>query len=286
MKRKILQRLGHVSWLRFGIRDRIIRLMHNPDTCESEDFIVPFFGATYRGNFDTFIDWSVFYYGAYAKEELRLFDDFLQTLDKPIVIDVGANIGHHTLFAALRSTRVVSFEPFMEVAEKLEQKVEDNLLSNVSLFKCALGEKNEMAVYSKPQGHNTGTGSFVKNQKNIETLNLPIRIGDELFDEHKINDVDFIKIDTEGFEPSVLRGLKKIMHRCRPIVFFEWSQNENRSKENDNESLFPSDYTFFQFVPDTVVMYVLENQHTDSIYCQITGTMVIYLLFLTNILIE
>lgn len=259
MIRKILQQLGHLDWLRFGIRDRIIRLIHNPDTCNSGEFTVPFFGGTYTGNFDTFLDWSVFYYGAYSKEELRLFDDFLRTIKEPIVLDVGANVGHHTLFAAMRSKQVISFEPFLDVAMKLEQKITDNKLSNVSLFKCALGEKNETAIYVKPKGHNTGTGSFAKCEKDGDTLQLPIKIGDEMLAEHGITDVHFVKIDTEGFEPFVLSGLRKTMARCRPLVFFEWTQEEKKLIKKNFKNLFPENYSFFNFISDTVVLWLFRK---------------------------
>jgi len=80
-----------------------------------------------------------------------------------------------------------------------------------------------------------------------------------VFEEHGIDDVHFIKIDTEGFEPYVLRGLNNTLNRCRPIVFFEWSQNERKGSEDNKRKLFPPDYTFFQFVPDTVQMYLFRK---------------------------
>ena len=113
---KTLRLLGHCHWLRFGVRDRIIRLMHNPDTAASKEFDVPFFGAKYHGNFDCYLDWLVYYYGAYGQEELRLIGDVLRTLKEPVFMDVGANIGNHTLFAAKFSKLVLAFEPFEDVA--------------------------------------------------------------------------------------------------------------------------------------------------------------------------
>lgn len=252
--RKILQMLGRMEWLRFGVRDRIIRFIHNPDSCESEEFVVPFFGGTYAGNFDTFLDWSVYYYGAYAKEELRLFNDFLSTIDNPIVVDIGANIGHHTLFAAMRSKEVLTFEPFADVINKLKRKISDNDLTNVTLFECALGERNETAIYVKPKGCNTGTGSFAKSGNEGEMLSLPIKIGDEILAQHQITNVHFIKIDTEGFEPFVLKGLRETLGRCRPLVFFEWTQGERALDEQKFQSLFPENYKFYVFIPDTVFL--------------------------------
>jgi FkbM family methyltransferase len=252
--RNVMQTLGRQEWLRFGVRDRLIRLAHDPDRCSPEGFTVPFFGARYSGNFDTFIDWSVYYYGAYAKEELRLLDDFLGTMNDPVFMDVGANIGHHTLFAAMRSKRVFAFEPFKAVADKLKHKLKENQVSNVTLLDCALGEQNEEASYTMPVGHNTGTGSFASVKDGGEVLSLPIRVGDEVVDEQHIASLDFIKIDTEGFEPFVLKGLAGTLNRCRPLVFFEWTQDERNKLDRAWTSLFPAGYRFYSFIQDTVVM--------------------------------
>jgi FkbM family methyltransferase len=233
--------------------------MHNPDTCGSEEFMVDFFGSKYRGNFDTFIDWSVFYYGAYSREELRLIDDFLQTINDPVFVDVGANIGHHTLFAATRAKKVLAFEPFAEVAKKLKQKVSDNGLTNVVLFEYALGERNENATYSKPGTHNTGTGSFAKQEGPSETLTLPIKIGDEVLALNDLTDIHFIKIDTEGFEPFVLKGLKRSLEHSRPLVFFEWTQVEREKTHLAPTDLFPNNYSIYNFIPDTVVLGLLRE---------------------------
>lgn len=257
--RKILRAFASINWLRFGVKDRIIRLMHNPDTCESEDFVVDFFGAKYEGNFDTFIDWSVFYYGAYAREELRLIGDFLPTLVKPVFMDIGANIGHHALFAAARSTKVLAFEPFEDVAKKLKQKVSTNKLSNVFLFEYALGEKNENAAYSLPVGHNTGTGSFANPEGHGETLTLPIKIGDEVLAQNSLTDIHFIKIDTEGFKPFVLKGLRKSLEHSRPLVFFEWTQGERKKSSRAPSDLFPENYRIYSFIPDTVVFGIFRE---------------------------
>ena len=64
----LLRRFGHLDWLAFGIRDRIIRYFVNPDTVEGKEFVTDFFGLQYQGNLNTFIDWSVYFYGAYEKE--------------------------------------------------------------------------------------------------------------------------------------------------------------------------------------------------------------------------
>jgi hypothetical protein len=67
-------------------------MYHNPDTAKAEKFTVDFFGARYPGDFKNFLDWSVFYYGAYEKEVLKLMRSILGLLDAPITLDIGAKI--------------------------------------------------------------------------------------------------------------------------------------------------------------------------------------------------
>jgi FkbM family methyltransferase len=253
LARSLLRGLGHTEYLRFGVRDRMIRMIDNPDISGSEEFSVPFFGARYSGNFNCFLDWSVFYYGAYAREELRLMRDLLLTFDDPVVFDVGANIGHHTLFAALHARKVYAFEPFSGVAKQLLRKISENRLTNVTLFEFALGDTEGSATYTPPSSHNTGTGSFAATDTTSATILLPIRTGDQVAVENNINEVHFIKIDAEGFEPFVLRGLRRILNSCRPAVFFEWTDVRRELSKNQT-GLFPDDYRVFQFFGESVVM--------------------------------
>ena len=65
---------------------------------------------------------------------------------------------------------------------------------------------------------NLGGSKILANKKG----SIPLRTGDEC-----LNDIhtDFIKIDTEGHELSVLRGLSKTIRRCRPVIFIEVEEN-------------------------------------------------------------
>ena len=70
VKQQILRFVGHQQWLRG--RDRILRAFSHPDHQKSNPFETEFFGHPYSGNMANFIDWTVFYYGAFAIHELRL----------------------------------------------------------------------------------------------------------------------------------------------------------------------------------------------------------------------
>jgi len=252
--RHILRFIGYQHYLRFGVRDRIIRAFHNPDSCPSENFKVPFFGKFYSGNFSTFIDWSVYYYGAYSFDELDLMRDTIKGVTNPIVIDIGANIGHHSLFAATIAEQVHSFEPFPAVFEKIKEKIKINNISNITIHEIGLGESNEDLPYTPPDSCNTGTGSFTNRSKEISSrLSLPVRKGDDYLKSLNLTKIDFIKMDIEGYEPQALRGLKNTLEKYRPIVFFEWSTNERNIDVKHND-LFPCKYQIFDFITDEIVL--------------------------------
>lgn len=248
LKRRLLRALGHQHTLRFGFRDRLLRRFDDPDRTSSEEFVVPFYGAKYRGNFDTFIDWSVYYYGAYERDDLELIGDFLAALGGPVFVDVGANVGHHTLFAATRCRRVIAVEPFEPLVRRIREKIDDNSLTNVTIVACGLGERDETAPYTPSSTNNTGTGAFGVSSSG-PTVSLPIRRGDEVLAETDGSRVGFLKIDTEGFEGHVLRGFSRTLAAARPVVWVEWSERmaADRAEARD---LFPDGYLFYRRAQD------------------------------------
>jgi FkbM family methyltransferase len=138
-----------------------------------------------------------------------------------VFCDIGANIGNHALFALkfLHPTEVILFEP--------NQVAIDVLLSNLNLNgvaeRCDLSHlgiglsDTDMAGMSVvAPGRNLGAGRMVQTGGA-----LAVRRGDSaLAGRH----VDFLKIDVEGMEVSVLNGLSATIAACRPRMFVEVDQ--------------------------------------------------------------
>jgi FkbM family methyltransferase len=258
MKSRLLRLLGHQSWLRFGVRDRVIRFFCDPDDQPPRPFDVRFFGGVYSGDLSSFIDWSVYHYGAYEREELRFIEDVCARLGDPLVIDVGANVGQHALFAALRGARVIAFEPYPKVADVLESRMQQNgCADRVRLVRIALGAENGQARFIVPRGHNEGTGTLsgADDPTTFAAITVPVRIGDEILREIAPGAVHLLKIDTEGFEVQVLEGLRATLETWRPIVFFEWTPaKQSRRRSPDASDLFPAGYRFCRFIGDDNVL--------------------------------
>lgn len=244
---RLLRLFGSQNWLRFGIRDKVIRKYCNPDTVDSIEFVTDFFGLKYKGNLNSYIDWSVFFFGAYERENLLLLRGLIDGKPNPVFVDIGANVGVHSLFMSQFCNEVHSFEPNPMVRDKLEEKKGLNAISNIVVHDVGIGAHNEELPYFMPKGHNKGTGSFVEGySQNNEDSGVLLKVvwGDQFFLKLGLSKVDLIKIDVEGFEKNVLTGLKQTMQKYRPVIFLEYSEATRKSFSCLEEfmELFPKGY--------------------------------------------
>jgi len=204
----------------------------NPDHIKSEPFEVDFFGYRYTGDLSNSLDWQVYMLGAYAMHELSLLRDMSAALRTPGSVlnfyDIGANIGHHTLFMSKYADNVKSFEPYGAVRAKANQKIEQNKVANVVIYPYALGAEDGEFEYAMPSGSNQGSGSFrIENDDRPKTT-LTVKHGDVFFMRENLPKMDIIKMDVEGFESVVLNGLHDRLRSDRPIIMSEIS-GEDRS---------------------------------------------------------
>ena len=136
-----------------------------------------------------------------------------------ILLDVGANIGNHTIYAAkfLDARRIICIEPNPEAIAILRINVDLNQLhEQVDLQHLGLGLSDGpgTAAIGRTIPMNLGGAALAPQAGG------PIRLltGDELLRDQP---VDFIKIDVEGMELAVLAGLERTIAACRPNIFVE-----------------------------------------------------------------
>lgn len=161
--------------------------------------------------------------GLYEKENLQLLLHLMQHLPSPVVLDVGANIGNHTLAFATEAAHVYAFEPIPLIFALLKQNVKQNSLSNVTLLQLALSDQNDTAIINMVKNGNFGASSFDKRVTETEAVSVKRRRGDDLLADMGVERVDLVKIDVEAHELYVLRGLLNTLQRHRPIITMEWN---------------------------------------------------------------
>ena len=223
----IFRIIGHQYWLREGIRVRFIRLFYNYETINSTKFEVDYFGTLFSGNLNSFIDWRVFFLGGYEKQELDFISLIIKKISDPVFLDIGANIGTHSIYFSNFCKKVYAFEPDGEIKKKLDFNISINKINNIVTVEKALSNSNSFREFFSPIGSNKGTGSLNYNHapknnrklKKVETV-----IGDEYINQLRINKIDFIKLDVEGHEIDALSGLEKTINRFMPILLIEISK--------------------------------------------------------------
>jgi FkbM family methyltransferase len=218
--------LGHRHGWRRG-RDRWVRLLGPPTPSRSIPFVSDFNGWRFHGDLNSFLDWSVYVYGAYSRYELLLLEALakaLQNLRAPLhVADVGANIGLHSLHLSRWVETVYAFEPHAPVRESAAAHLQRNAVRNVRLLPYGLGAEDGDVTFVPPATNNLGTGRFVGSAEHVGGLQLPLRRGDAALAELQAPRLGLIKLDVEGFEAEVFRGLQQRLQSDRPVVLMEIS---------------------------------------------------------------
>lgn len=210
------------------------------------DFEADYYGLRYRGNTGNLIDAHVLFYGAFEKPVLHFLADVAS--GSGVFIDVGANVGTHSLFMARHAREVHAFEPYPPLVARLRAAIDTNGLRNVVVHEVGLGSEPGWLPFLPPPAKNLGTGSFVRDlELDVKMFpTLEIRVGDEALERLAPGAVEVIKIDVEGFEKPVLKGLARTLARDRPIVVFELTVDPDRpdafTSGEDLAAAFPDGY--------------------------------------------
>ena len=202
------------------------------------------------------IDWEEYFNGGYEPHMAHLFRLLIRA--GGVAIDVGANVGAHTLTLAHLvgpSGRVLAFEPNPVVRHKLVANLNLNGLENVSIFDTALGSMNHKLMLrvpkkDSPEASNPGLASIWALDSPHDLVEVIVRPFDDVVEELSLQHIDLVKIDVQGFEEPVLRGMRSSLSRFSPIVVFEyedWAWSKSNSQWHLVKSLFDSlDYVLWR----------------------------------------
>jgi FkbM family methyltransferase len=168
------------------------------------------------------IQQQIFWYGHYEKPVGTVLKQLLQPDN--VFLDIGANIGYFSLLAArsIPDGKVVSFEPVSYLFEALEKNVSLNKGVNILPIKIAVGEKEEEGLIYLSSADNSGMSSF-QQPENYSGQNEMVKIVtlDNWFSKSGLNKINVLKIDVEGNELAVLKGMKNIANRFKPHILLE-----------------------------------------------------------------
>jgi FkbM family methyltransferase len=166
--------------------------------------------------------------GRYENSPLILVEEFIEkkipTAKDKTVLDIGANIGNHSIFFANKFKNVYAFEPNPVTYEVLkinctfaaEQK-------NITTVNVGLSDKEGSLPFYINRSNIGGSQIIDVNHKSSkDTIQINVKTLDQLI-ELKDASVALVKIDVEGHELNVLKGAKDTISRNMPAILFEQS---------------------------------------------------------------
>jgi FkbM family methyltransferase len=175
------------------------------------------------------IDFSIWLLGGFEPMTIRAYQRIVKPGD--IVLDVGANVGAHTLPLADsvgRNGRVLAFEPTDYAFAKLKSNcaLNPSLSGRIQLFQNMLvdevreGEPTPSLYSSWPRRNEEGLHQFHQGRM-MSTRGAEARTLDSLVQSLGLQRVDCIKVDIDGFECVMFRGAKQILERWHPTLIME-----------------------------------------------------------------
>lgn len=170
--------------------------------------------------------------GRYEAKSLGVIREFLERegndLAGKVALDIGANIGNHSLFFSNFFGQIFSYEPnprtyaVLDINARFCSKSRNIVCRNYGL------SDSDAELPFRTNGSNVG-GSAIVNEGSVDdgvgTFLVKVRRADGI-DELRDKDISLIKIDVEGHELRALEGAKQLIEKNRPIILFEQHANE------------------------------------------------------------
>jgi FkbM family methyltransferase len=179
-----------------------------------------------------------------------------------IVFDVGSHIGVVACYLRTRATesgKIYAFEPFSKSYQRLCENIALNSYKNVYTNNVAISDEIGVAkFYYEPRDNQLNSLGKVSNGTNqlSESVDVNTETIDSYCEQNKINLINFLKIDTEGYEINVLKGAANMLTNKKiEIVQFEISNQplESLGKTPDEiiTYLNSKGYEVFEYIENT-----------------------------------
>lgn len=212
----------------FPGKDRLLRLLYSPDkrSRDSVTELIRYDEGLIRVDTSSFLEWYLYFNPYYEPYMTRALKTMVK--EDSVCLDVGANIGCHTLTMAnkARKGQVYAFEPNPANFARLLFNLRLNNLRNVTALNLAIAAESGDASLFVPDEKdcNQAKCSMVSSRERGIVNEIAIkasRVRDLEALQH-LTRCDVIKIDVEGYESVVIKELLDIINAFLPVVIFEY----------------------------------------------------------------
>ncbi|GEM_PF-2821026 len=170
-------------------------------------------------------------------------------LDGGILIDVGANVGSVSLLVADKISGAILFEPDPVAAARARENMAINQLP-FEVHELAVSDVQGAVEFEDAGGANPCNRTVDGFKTTAPTRTVRRVTLDEFLDSHAItSEIGAVKIDVEGHENAVIRGMRRLLADKRPrLVMFEYLQRTNLSETL--AAFRAADYKTFELTPE------------------------------------
>ena len=175
------------------------------------------------------IDFSIFLRGSFEPEVIKAYK--LNIKQNDTILDIGANIGAHTLPLANlvgNNGRIIAIEPTIYAYNKLLDNIQlnPNLSKQITSVHSYLAESNEDSIEGQISSRWPIVNEKLTNQTDHggipeSTMGAAVTTVDQLVKDHNIKNLNWVKLDVDGNELKILKGAKKTMDTFSPGIFME-----------------------------------------------------------------
>ncbi len=198
------------------------------------------------------------------------FKNILSKINPKVCLDIGANVGEYTrALLELTDAKVYSFEPLSDPF-KMVVDLQISFGDRIVPVNKGVGAKNEfLNIYFNKDV--SAHASFSKDVqavpylKNNSVDSIEVVTLDSFFDNLDVLEIDFIKIDTEGFEWEVLEGAKKTLEKYKPKLIqieFNWHQLFRAHTLYKFSEILKS-YDLYQLLPNGIIQRDAKDPYSN-----------------------
>ncbi len=166
--------------------------------------------------------------GSYEAWTHGVLERALRGPERPYCVDIGANIGLVTL--ACKSfapqARIYAVEALPPTVELLTKNLEANDVDDVTVIRKALSDRPGKLDVVLPEDEGLGRVHVTESRPTQDPLrhcSVEATTLDQLVAEHRIPQIDLLKIDVEGWETQVIRGGQRSIRELRPLSLVEFN---------------------------------------------------------------
>lgn len=196
-------------------------------------------GTTMELDTTDFLQSTIFYTGDWEPPITKKLSEILRAGD--VFIDVGANIGFFSLYAAKLvgpRGRVISFEPNPSSAEILEKNIAMNGFKNITVVRKAVSNTPGELTLHIPANNNVGGASLVHRGETLRTVQVPVDTLDSVLAGLQVTNPKLIKFDIEGAELNAVQGGRKILSTPHIAALLEISERSLQLFGGSRHALF------------------------------------------------